>query len=147
MTITLRWPGISFVSALLLLTVISSCNDENTPAASKKDLLLRTWTLTHSGFIRKDGVDVSKTYVDLSVSFQPDGTYTTTQAGELFSSSGTWITDEAVSSIALDGEVAITVPELSTTTLRVNMIITGNPSGGRGLGVDGEYDIQLHSAN
>jgi hypothetical protein len=135
----------SIVAIFLMLIMIVSCDEEESSLSSKKDSLLKTWKLTSSGFIQKDGVDVSREYAELSLSFQSKGTYITVNAKELFSDSGTWTADETVSSITLDGDRTIQVLEFSSTTLRILMVLPNNPSGGRGASIGGEYDIQLHT--
>lgn len=135
------------MAIFLVLITMFSCDEEESSLSSKKDLLLKTWKLTSSGFIQKDGVDVSSQYAELSLTFQPKGTYITVNAKELFSDSGTWTADETVSSITLDGDRTIQVLDFSSTTLRILMVVANSPSGGRVSGIGGEYDIQLHSTN
>ena len=129
----------------LFAFVMLSCDPDDTPDQSAQDLaferLSGQWTLGVSGFIKVDNQDISLNYPGFALSFT-DGGYTTTNAGDLFRSSGTWTwANELAGSINLDDGKEITISNLDVNSFRFTFPFAG--TGGVPNGTAGNYDIQV----
>lgn len=130
---------------LLLFVSLASCGSDDTSGPSLQDLtfekLAGNWTLSTNGSIRLDGQNVSANYAGFSLSFA-DGSYTTTNAGDLFRANGTWqFVGETAESISLDSGEEITVLELTET--RFVFSFSSNGTGGTAAGIAGNYTITV----
>lgn len=83
--------------AIVILFITASCGgggggDDN-PGPSEQELafekLKGNWGIANNGKIELDGGDVSNNYSDFTLSFT-NGSFTTTNAGNLFPATGTW---------------------------------------------------------
>ncbi|MCE7993064.1 MAG: hypothetical protein HEP71_13840 [Roseivirga sp.] len=100
-----------------------------------------TWSLANGGSILVDGSDHSVSYTGFTATLA-EGTYNTTNAGELFESSGTWIwLGESSTSFSLDDGKTITITDLTESRLVISFTHTG--SGGIANGVAGAYVVTL----
>jgi hypothetical protein len=55
-----------------------------------KTKLYATWTLSGTGYVKKDGADVTAKYAGLELTFSTDGKYTSKNGGHVFKSAGTF---------------------------------------------------------
>lgn len=107
-----------FMAALTVLSL--SCDPDDFPAGpSEQDLtfekLAGQWTLGQFSSIKVDGSDVSANYSGFALSFA-DGTYTTTNAGDLFRASGTWEWASGSAAVVnLDDGKVININSLTTS--------------------------------
>jgi hypothetical protein len=132
--------------ALLIIGFLTSCGpDDAVELSTAQELafekLAGEWTLKNGeGSIQLGGSDISMNYPGFSLSYESD-TYTTTNAGTLFSASGTWEwLDEEARVIVLDDGKEITLVELTTTSFTFSFNYTG---GSRRAGLPGDYVIQV----
>lgn len=130
---------------LLLFVSLASCRSDDTNGPSVQDLtfekLAGNWTFGTSGSITLDGQDITLNYPDFALSFA-DGTYNTTNAGDLFRASGTWQwTGEEATSVLLDTGEEVTIIDLNETALKFSFNHTG--TGGTAAGTAGNYVVAL----
>lgn len=130
---------------ILVASVIMGCSSDDPSGPTANELafekLAGEWTYGTSGKITLDGQNVSLNYPGFSLSFA-DGTYTTTNAGDLFKASGTWTwANEAAGSINLDTGDEVNILELSLTKFKFSFTHTGS----RGVinGISGNYEVSL----
>ncbi|MFY0593867.1 hypothetical protein [Roseivirga sp.] len=120
-----------------------SCGNENTDPDARAEafeLLSGDWTFGTDGSIILDDQDVSLNYQGFSLSFA-DGTYQTSNAGDLFNASGTWDwLDENAQQILLDSGEEVTIEELSLVTFRFSFFHSGNNA----FGTRGNYTVTLN---
>lgn len=129
------------LSLVILLTLtISSCGGgggepEKTPQEIAQELLLTTWTMTA---ITLDGSDVSESYPGFSITIG-DGTFSTTNAGELFPSQGTWNWVGDTDNMITTGRgKTITITTLSASAAVLSFLKT---SANQAAGLSGSYVI------
>jgi|GEM_PF-1289148 len=129
---------------LMILGLTAGCNnDENTPIGSTKvaevfELLSAAeWNISE---VRIDN-DISTTYAGLTLSFG-EGTYTATNGGGIFPSSGTWVFPSIdADKVTLDNEIEMDILEISETSLVLFLVWDKNTigTGGRGESIIGNY--------
>lgn len=131
---------------IALLAIVSlSCNPDDGPATPRAteiafEKLAGQWTLGQFGSIKVDGSDVSANYPDFALSFT-DGGYTTTNAGELFSASGTWEwADESGRVVTLDDGKSININQLTPSKFVFSFTKSDGPVR---AGVAGNYVITV----
>ncbi len=134
-----------FVLLLLACLISASCGSDDPSGPTVQELtfekLAGSWTFGTNGSIVLDGQDISANYPGFALSFA-DGTYTTTNAGDLFEASGTWQwTSEQATSVLLDTGVEVTIIDLSETAFRFSFTHAG--TGGTAAGTAGNYTITL----
>jgi hypothetical protein len=130
---------------VMLAGIFPACSDDDA-AADPQAALLNTWALTGDGYIQKDDVDVSGEYQGLTISFQSNGVYTTTEGGDLFPATGTWKwADGSTSALVLDGSWAVTVSGLSTTHLQLSLTHDDGITSGRKTSLAGDYILSLYA--
>ena len=137
-----------FLSSLsLLLITILSCgggDDGPEPPTAQEEafaLLAGDWSLSNGGSVLLDGSDVSGNYPGFSLSFT-DGGYTTTNAGDLFRSSGTWEwAGDSDRMIVVDDSKQVSISLLNETDFNFSFQLTG--SGGEAAGLAGSYEVRL----
>ena len=136
------------ISLLLLLSAITSCGgggggDDNpgqTPQDIAQALLEANWTIANGGSIVLDGTDVSFRYEGFSLDIE-DGTYTTTNAGDLFPATGTWSwLGTSDSQVTTGNGKTINITVLTTTRIVFNFIKTDQNVA---AGVPGNYVVNL----
>lgn len=133
----------------VLLVVGLACNpdDNSEPTAQELafEILSGSWGLTQGGSIVVDGQDLSLNYQGFSVSFT-NGSYSTTNAEDLFNASGTWTwVDNEAQMISLDDGKQITIRSLTETEFVFNFSFSG--SGGQANhadGIAGSYVITVN---
>jgi hypothetical protein len=121
---------------------LQSCNDDD---PKKETPLHGTWAIG-SGYILKDGVDVTSKYPQLQVTFSADGTYTSTNAKPLFKNSGSWkFNTQNKDEIILDGDFTLSVTTLTATELNVTFVTDADHVhlNGRNSSVVGHYELQM----
>lgn len=136
------------IGALMVL-VITSCGGggddtptppEETPQEIAQALLEANWTIASGGSITLDGGDVSNRYDGFALDID-DGTFTTTNAGDLFPATGTWswvgTTDNQVTT---GNGKSITITELTSTRIVFSFQKT---NGNVAAGVPGSYIVTL----
>ena len=106
---------------ILTITLIgASCNPDDFPSGPTEqeltyEKLAGQWELGQFSSIKVDGSDVSANYSGFALSFA-DGTYTTTNAGDLFRANGTWEwADESAATVNLDDGKVININSLTTS--------------------------------
>lgn len=131
------------IAALAIVSL--SCNPDDGPADPRAtelafEKLAGQWTLGQFGSIKVDGSDVSANYSGFALSFT-DGGYTTTNAGELFSASGTWEwADESGGVVNLDDGKTININQL---TLKKFVFSFTKSDGPVRAGIAGNYVITV----
>lgn len=101
------------------------------------------WTLGQTGSIKLDGTDVSANYPGFSLSFT-DGTYNTTNAGELLPSSGTWEwADQEAQRVTLDGTLDVELLTLTETRFTFTFDHTTGTDRPVVAGYNGTYVIRV----
>jgi hypothetical protein len=84
----------------------------------------------------------------LTITYSTTGTYTTTNAGDLFESSGTWTwVNATATALVLDGALAVNVPQLTATDLQLTFTLQDDSSSGRLASTAGDYVVKLKSGN
>lgn len=141
---------ITRTNILILLMLIGclwlSCAADDPSVPSQQQLtfekLVGSWTLGASGSVLLDGLDISLNYPGFSLSFA-DGTYQTTNAGDLLSASGTWEwVDQEAQHILLGSGETVTIEELTEVLFRFSFTHSG--TGGTAAGLDGNYVITVN---
>ena len=134
----------TLILALALFSLLSCTPDDGPVEPSLQGLtyenLAGDWTLGQFGSIKLDGADVSANYDGFALSFT-EGAYTTINAGDLLSSSGTWewVDDEATQVTLDDGKV-ITISSLSSTKFVFSFTKSDGPVR---AGLAGNYTITV----
>mgnify|MGYP005817246683 CR=1 FL=1 len=121
-----------------------ACNNDDPIAPTEQELIFETlagqWTLGQFGSIKVDGANVSPNYPGFALSFA-SGTYTTSNAGNLFSASGTWEwVDEEATQVILDDGKLITIDLLNTGKFVFSFTKSDGPVR---AGVAGNYVITV----
>ncbi|KYG71349.1 hypothetical protein EV198_3436 [Roseivirga ehrenbergii] len=129
---------------VLFVGLIIGCEPDDPIGPTNKELafekLAGTWKYGTNGKIILDGQDVSLNYPGFTLSFT-DGTYTTTNGGDLFRATGTWAwVNEAAGSVNLDTGEEVIILELSLTHFKFSFTHTG---GGVAAGTSGNYTVSL----
>lgn len=140
--------AIRFLMLLVLFMItLNACKTKGSGETepTEQELALEklegTWSLANGGSILVDGSDHSVSYTGFTTTLS-EGTYATTNAGELFKSSGTWTwLGESSTSFSLDDGKTIMITDLTESRLMISFTHTG--SGGIASGVAGAYVITL----
>lgn len=129
-------------TALLTLSTCGRGGDDDpglTDQEIQEQLLVKNWTL-EEGSILLDGSDVSSVYDGFTMNIQ-GGTFTTTNAGDLFPASGTWQwAGESDTRILTGRGKEISLVRLDESTLEFIFLKT---TGNSRSGVSGNYHITL----
>ena len=130
--------------ALAFIVLNSSCSSDDsgpTAQAIAFEKLAGQWTFGATGSITLDGQDVSLNYPNFSLSFT-DGTYQTTNGGELFKANGTWAwANEDAGSLTLDTGEEVTINNLTETNFRFSFT---HDDGGIAAGTAGNYVVTVN---
>ncbi len=134
----------TFILAMAILSMLSCSPDDGPVEPSLQELtfenLAGEWTLGQFSSIKLDGADVSANYSGFALSFE-EGTYTTTNAGDLLSSSGTWEwVDTDATQVQLDDGKLVTINSLSTSKFIFSFNYSSRPLR---AGVEGNYIITV----
>lgn len=132
-----------YLLAIVALFLITSCgsDDPSTPTAQAEafEKLSGSWTLGATGSITVDGQDVSLNYPGFTLSFT-DGGYRTTNAGDLFSATGTWSwVDDSANRITLGTGEEVTIISLTETRFQFSFSFDGAIA----TGIAGNYTITV----
>lgn len=140
---TIRYTNTLFT--LLLFVSLASCRSDDSNGPDMQDLafekLAGNWTFGSTGSITLDGSDITQNYPGFTLSFA-DGTYNTTNAGDLFRASGTWTwTGEQATSVLLDTGEEVTIIDLTESSFSFSFTHAG--TGGTAAGTAGNYVVTL----
>lgn len=129
------------LAVLSLAIVFASCGGDDgpsqTPQEIAQELLETTWTMTA---ITLDGSDVSDSYTGLTITIG-DGTFTTTNAGDLFPATGTWDWIGETNNMIRTGRgKEITLNTLNETSTILSFLKT---TGNQAAGISGSYVITM----
>ncbi|GHE60443.1 MULTISPECIES: hypothetical protein [Roseivirga] len=130
------------IAAVALLSISCDNDDPTGPTAQELtyEKLAGQWTLGQFGSIKVDGSNVSANYPGFALSFA-QGTYTTTNAGDLFRASGTWEwADTNANAVVLDDGKQITIQSLSLSKFVFSFTKSNGPVR---AGLAGEYVITV----
>ncbi|MCE7996432.1 MAG: hypothetical protein HEP71_30925 [Roseivirga sp.] len=135
-------------SVVLIISLLGlSCGGDEDPTAQELafEKLSGSWNLGNGGSIMIDGQDASANFAGFSFSFT-DGTYSTSNAGDMFRATGTWTwADEEAQRISVDDGKSITIVTL--TEQQFVFTFTSDGTGGvanTGEGIAGNYTITVN---
>lgn len=134
-----------FLSCLIILA--TACSQDDDPAAQQLafEKLSGSWDLSQGGSVIIDGQDASLNFAGFTLSFT-DGSYATTNGGDLFRATGTWQwADEEAQTLMIDDGKVITIVSLTETAFVFTF--TSNGSGGvanQGEGIAGNYTFTVN---
>ena len=134
--------GIGVLIMFVALVIGCQSDDPTGPTAQEEafELLAGDWTFGTNGSITLDNQDVSQNYSGFTLSFT-DGTYTTTNGGDLFRATGTWTwANQAAGSITLDTNEEVNIIELGLDSFKFSFTHTGR---GVAAGTSGKYVVSL----
>ena len=137
---------INILLTALLITAVS-CNPDDIPTQALQDLafekLAGNWSLAGLNSVVVDGQDISLNYPGFTLAFS-DGGYTTINAGDLFSASGTWTwVDDTAGQINVDDGKVITITSLTESIFKFSFSFAGTDGVASGTG--GNYEITLEN--
>ncbi|HEY0653109.1 MAG TPA: hypothetical protein VGD65_08270 [Chryseosolibacter sp.] len=137
----------SLIALVWLLAWTSACDDDDKPA-NPQEQIKKTWRIGAAGFVKKDGANVTSEYINLVITLNNDGTYQTSNAKKLFFPSGSWSwvgTD--TNQITIDGDLPVTIIELTKSTLRIEFVMDEDHvnAAGRAKAVLGTYQLSLEA--
>lgn len=137
------WPLLIGVMSLIIITSCKGSGDD-TPAPTDQEIaqaiLENTWIVGSTGSISVDNTDVTDRYDGFSLNIG-NGTYTTTNAGDLFPASGTWEWVGETDNIFTTGNgKEITITELTETQFSFQFLKTEQNVA---AGISGNYSISL----
>lgn len=137
------WPLLIGVMSLIIITSCKGGGDD-TPAPTDQEIaqaiLENTWIVGSTGSISVDNTDVTDRYDGFSLNIG-NGTYTTTNAGDLFPASGTWEWVGETDNIFTTGNgKEITITELTETQFSFQFLKTEQNVA---AGISGNYSISL----
>ncbi len=131
-----------FTLAILFVGCKNGGEDSPSAQALAFEKLAGSWGLSQ-GSIMVDGQDVSLNYADFALSIT-DGGYTTTNAGNLFSATGTWEwVDEEAKRISLQDGKEVTIVTLTETSFVFSFSFNG-PVANLESGIAGNYTITVN---
>ena len=135
--------ALTLIAVMALLSLGCKQKDDGT-GPSIQDLayekLAGQWTLGEFGSIKLEGADVSPNYPGFALSFA-DGTYTTTNAGDLFKASGTWEwADQSAAVVNLDDGKVVNIQQLTFSKFVFSFTKSDGPVR---AGMAGNYVIRV----
>lgn len=134
-----------YMCLLLGVVTAGSCRSDDPagPTAQEEafEKLSGTWSLGSTGSITIDGQDASQNYPGFGLSFT-NGTYATTNAGDLFRASGTWQWADGATTnlINVDDGKQVSIQALTQNTFTFSF---SHSSGGASAGSSGNYTITV----
>lgn len=133
----------------LMILTLASCGGgkgggddtpQETPQEIAQALLENNWTIANGGSITLDGSNVSNRYEGFSLDIE-NGTYTTTNAGDLFPATGTWEwVGTSDNQVTTESGKQITITQLTTTKFSFSFLKTDQNVA---AGVSGNYVVTL----
>lgn len=136
--------SITLFGIVSCLVFLGSCSDDNDLIPSQQDLVFEAlsgaWMLNNgAGRMLLDGKDVSANFPQFSLSFD-DGSYTTTNGGNLFDATGTWEwLDENAQQLKLSDGKEVTIDLLNEHRFTFKF----TQGGARAAGLPGAYIISV----
>lgn len=132
---------------VVIIAILSSCGgkDDEPEMPSAQDLafekLSGAWTLDNGGSINLDGANVSANYAGFALSFT-NGSFSTTNAGDLFPATGTWEwVGESTNQIRTGRGKLVTISNLTTSNFQFSFTKSATNSA---AGIEGNYAIVLN---
>ncbi len=142
-----RYSPIQILLMLVFIVFATACGGDDDPTAQQLafEKLSGSWDLSQGGSIIIDGQDATANFTGFAFTFT-DGTYTTTNAGDMFRASGTWEwTDEEAQQLLVDDGKTITIVTLTETLFVFTFTSDGNPgAANHGEGIAGNYTITVN---
>ncbi len=142
-----RYSPIQILLMLVFIVFATACGGDDDPTAQQLafEKLSGSWDLSQGGSIIIDGQDATANFTGFAFTFT-DGTYTTTNAGNMFRASGTWEwTDEEAQQLSVDDGKTITIVTLTETLFVFTFTSDGNPgAANHGEGIAGNYTITVN---
>ncbi len=142
-----RYSPIQILLMLVFIVFATACGGDDDPTAQQLafEKLSGSWDLSQGGSIIIDGQDATANFTGFAFTFT-DGTYTTTNAGDMFRASGTWEwTDEEAQQLSVDDGKTITIVTLTETLFVFTFTSDGNPgAANHGEGIAGNYTITVN---
>lgn len=134
---------------ILIVFVIASCGGggddsptppEETPQEIAQALLEANWTIASGGSITLDGSDVSSRYDGFSMDID-NGSFTTTNAGNLFPATGTWSwVGTSDNQVTTGNGKSITITTLTSSRIVFSFLKTDQNVA---AGIPGNYVVTL----
>lgn len=135
--------SVKTIFLLLFIFSLNSCFPDDTSVEPSEqelatELISATWRL---GTIFVDDIDRTLHYPGFSFTFS-DGTYQSTNAGELFNASGTWEwgSETTINEILLDDGKVLNIQSFTTSQLVFSFT---QSDGGVRYGIAGNYVVTL----
>lgn len=127
----------------LAINLLSACGGDGATGPSLQEIafekLAGTWSMATSNGVLLDGQEVSLNYPGFSLSFT-DGTYQTTNAGDLLSATGTWSwSNESAQELTLDTGEDVTIQTLTENQFRFTFFHQGSTA----AGIRGNYTVNV----
>lgn len=128
---------------IILVSVITlSCQNDNNPGRGSDvvfEKLAGDWSVGTQGSIVLDGEDISLNYSGFTLSFA-NGTYQTTNGGDLFRATGTWEwADTNGRVLTLDTGEDVTIVKLTPAEFEFSFFHTGSTR----AGIQGNYTVTV----
>lgn len=132
------------MSILIIITSCKGGGSDDTPTPSDQELaqtiLETTWEVGSTGSIIVDNTNVTDRYSGFTLTIE-DGTYTTTNAGDLFPASGTWEwVGESDDMVITGSGKEITITELTEAQFSFRFLKTEQNAV---AGISGNYSMTL----
>jgi hypothetical protein len=129
------------------VALFQNCSSDDGNPVDPQDAIAKTWIVNTNGLVTKDGTNLTSDYIGLTLTFNSDGTYTTTNGKMLLQSSGTWNwVGNDVANVMLDGDFPVTVKNLAANSLEIAFTMDEeHVNTGRSRAVLGNYIIKLQS--
>ncbi|MGW8123547.1 hypothetical protein ACV07N_12880 [Roseivirga echinicomitans] len=130
---------------IMCVVLVIGCGSDDQPGGPTApeeafEILAGDWTFGTNGNIKLDNQDVRNNYPGFALSFT-DGTYTTTNGGDLFRATGTWTwADQTGTRITLDTNEEVNIVTLTERSFKFSFTHTG---GGVAAGTSGNYVVSL----
>jgi len=129
---------------IFIVLAISSCETTITPPdleMEREDLLsASSWNVSE---VSQSGNDISEAFTGATITFQSDGSYTTTIDpifDDAWPANGSWLL-LSVDLISVNG-VEMTLSNVSASSITLSYVVQN--SGGRISGLDGDYVMKLN---
>ena len=108
------------------------------------DRLVRTWIADQ---VTYEGYDVTRQdFSDFSITFNRDNTWTASDGGDTFGSRGSWVLEENLSQLSLNGVPVEITFSPDNSMMRMEFVLIQGSIGARRHGIGGEYVIELSSS-
>jgi hypothetical protein len=123
---------------VLLIAIVSCKNDDPEPkgVVVSKMLSNGAWTIET---VTADNINLTENFTSMELQFFPN-TYRTTAGGLLWPTSGTWaFTSQQANAILRDGDIVVTIVELTSSKLVLTFTWSGTLGQGKVKSIAGDY--------